>query len=175
MNVLDLFSGIGGFSLGLERAGMKTVAFCEIEPFCRAVLAKHWPGVPIYEDVRSLTGAGLASAGIVPDAICGGFPCQDISIAGKGAGLDGERSGLWHEYRRLIAEIRPRWVIIENVAPFAIEDWIRCSGGSLRSGMMRSGMLFPRRPRRPAYPGKGLDRGPPRTGWGQTVTARNCR
>lgn len=116
MMVLDLFSGIGGFSLGLERAGMKTVAFCEIEPFPRAVLAKHWPGVPIYEDVCSLTGAGLASAGIVPDAICGGFPCQDISVAGKGAGLDGERSGLWHEYRRLIGEIRPRWVIIENVA-----------------------------------------------------------
>lgn len=116
MKVLDLFSGIGGFSLGLERVGMTTVAFCEIEPFPRAVLAKHWPGVPIYDDVRTLTAARLAADGIVPDVICGGFPCQDISVAGKGAGLDGERSGLWHEYRRLIGEVRPRFVIIENVA-----------------------------------------------------------
>jgi len=116
MRVLDLFSGIGGFSLGLERAGMKTVAFCEIEPFCRAVLRKHWPDVPIYEDVRTLTGDTLRADGIVPDVICGGFPCQDISVAGKGAGIEGERSGLWREYARIIGEIRPRYVIVENVA-----------------------------------------------------------
>ena len=115
MSVLDLFSGIGGFSLGLERAGMKTAAFCEIEPFCRAVLAKHWPGVPIYDDVRTLTAERLAADGISVDVICGGFPCQDISVAGKGAGLAGERSGLWREYERIISEVRPRWVIIENV------------------------------------------------------------
>ena len=115
MNVLDLFSGIGGFSLGLERAGMTTVAFCEIEPFCRQVLAKHWPGVPIYDDVRAVTGERLAADGIVPDLICGGFPCQDISVAGRGAGLSGERSGLWFEYLRVIEETRPRWVVVENV------------------------------------------------------------
>jgi DNA (cytosine-5)-methyltransferase 1 len=115
--VLDLFSGIGGFSLGLERTGgFKTVAFCEIEPFPRRVLKKHWPEVPIYEDVRTLTAAQLAADGIGVDVICGGFPCQDISTAGKGAGIDGERSGLWREYARLIGELRPRYVLVENVA-----------------------------------------------------------
>jgi DNA (cytosine-5)-methyltransferase 1 len=115
--VLDLFSGIGGFSLGLERTGgFKTVAFCEIEPFCRRVLNKHWPDVPIYEDVRTLTAERLAADGIGVDVICGGFPCQDISVAGKGAGIEGERSGLWSEYARLIGELRPRYVIVENVA-----------------------------------------------------------
>ena len=116
MKVLDLFSGIGGFSLGLERAGMQTVAFCEIDPYCRGVLAKHWPSVPCYDDVRSLTADRLSSDGVVPDVICGGFPCQDISVAGKGAGIEGERSGLWTEYARLIGELRPRYVIVENVA-----------------------------------------------------------
>lgn len=151
MNVLDLFSGIGGFSLGLERAGMRTVAFCEIEPFCRRVLRQHWPDVPIFGDIRELTGAQvLADTGCAPrfgrsdiragngepngprfedgqktnsaaqcgsiDVICGGFPCQDISVAGKGAGIDGSRSGLWSEYARIIGELRPRFVIVENVA-----------------------------------------------------------
>lgn len=116
MRVLDLFSGIGGFSLGLERAGFTTVAFCEIEPYCRAVLKKHWPDVPCYDDVRTLTIGRLAADGICVDVICGGFPCQDISVAGKGAGLAGERSGLWSEYSRLIGELRPRYAIVENVA-----------------------------------------------------------
>src|SRR5512139_2412547 len=114
LRVLDLFSGIGGFSLGLERAGMRTVAFCEIDPFCRRVLAKHWPDVPCYDDVRTVTADRLRTDGIGPiDAICGGFPCQDISLAGKGAGLDGKRSGLWFEYARIIGELRPRYVIVE--------------------------------------------------------------
>ncbi|MDB5612097.1 MAG: (cytosine-5-)-methyltransferase [Bradyrhizobium sp.] len=95
---------------------MRTVAFCEIEPFCRHVLAKHWPTVPCYEDVRTLTGGRLRADGIVPDVICGGFPCQDISFAGKGAGIDGARSGLWGEYARIIGEVRPLFVIVENVA-----------------------------------------------------------
>jgi DNA (cytosine-5)-methyltransferase 1 len=120
MNVLDLFSGIGGFSLGLERAGMRTVAFCEIDPWCRRVLAKHWPGIPCYPDVRTLTAeylaANAATGDIHVDVICGGFPCQDISLAGLGAGLAGERSGLWREYARLIGELRPRYVVVENVA-----------------------------------------------------------
>lgn len=115
--VLDLFSGIGGFSLGLERTGgFKTVAFCEINEFCREVLNQHWPDIPVYDDVRGLTAARLGADGVHPDVITGGFPCQDISLAGKGAGLSGERSGLWFEFRRLIAEICPAWVIIENVS-----------------------------------------------------------
>ena len=113
--ILDLFSGIGGFSLGLERAGMTTAAFCEIDPFCRAVLAQHWPGVPIYDDVRELSADALSRDGIAVDVICGGFPCQDLSFAGKRAGLEGARSGLWGEYARLIGELRPRFVIVENV------------------------------------------------------------
>lgn len=117
MHLLDLFSGIGGFSLGLERSGaFKTVAFCEIEPYCQKVLAKHWPQVPIYDDVKTINAARLAADGITVDAICGGFPCQDISCAGKGAGLEGERSGLWFEYARIIGELRPLYVIVENVS-----------------------------------------------------------
>ena len=117
LRLLDLFSGIGGFSLGLERSGaFKTVAFCEIEPYCQKVLAKHWPQVPIYDDVRNITAERLSADGIRVDAICGGFPCQDISVAGKGAGLEGERSGLWFEYARIISELRPQYVIVENVS-----------------------------------------------------------
>jgi DNA (cytosine-5)-methyltransferase 1 len=117
LKVLDLFSGIGGFSLGLERTGgFETVAFCEIEEYPRKVLQKHWPKVPIYHDVRELTADTLRRDGIAVDVICGGFPCQDISRAGTGAGLDGERSGLWREYARLIGEIRPRYALMENVA-----------------------------------------------------------
>jgi len=121
LKVLDLFSGIGGFSLGLERAGMHTIAFCEIDAYCRRVLAKHWPGVPCYGDIRQLTGSQLRAGGITPDVLCGGFPCQDISSAGKkigikGVGIKGERSWLWREYARLIGEIRPKYAIVENVA-----------------------------------------------------------
>jgi DNA (cytosine-5)-methyltransferase 1 len=117
LNVLDLFSGIGGFSLGLERAGMRTVAFSEIEPYCRKVLAQHWSGVPIYEDVRMLTGARLAADGIAADLVCGGFPCQDVSIAGKRAGIaEGTRSGLWSHFARIIGDVQPKYVVVENVA-----------------------------------------------------------
>lgn len=118
MKVLDLFSGIGGFSLGLERAGMKTVAFCEIEPFPRAVLKKHWPEVPCYEDVRTLTAERLTADGIDRiDVLTGGFPCQDISVAGRQAGIEsGTRSGLWSEIIRLVRELQPTYVILENVA-----------------------------------------------------------
>jgi DNA (cytosine-5)-methyltransferase 1 len=118
LRVLDLFSGIGGFSLGLERTGgFSTAAFCEIEPFPRKVLAKHWPEVPCYEDVTKLTGDILRRDGISVDVITGGFPCQDISCAGKKAGIgEGTRSGLWSEIVRLIGELSPRYVIVENVA-----------------------------------------------------------
>lgn len=117
LKVLDLFSGIGGFSLGLERTGgFETVAFCESEPFPRRVLAKHWPKVPCYHDVRTLTADVLRRDGISVDVITGGFPCQDLSVAGKRAGLDGSRSGLWSEIDRLIGELSPSYVLLENVA-----------------------------------------------------------
>lgn len=96
---------------------MQTVAFCEIEPYCQKVLAQRWAGVPIYEDVRLLTGARLAADGIAPDVVCGGFPCQDVSIAGKAAGIaKGTRSGLWFSFARIIGELQPRYVIVENVS-----------------------------------------------------------
>jgi len=117
LQILDLFSGIGGFSLGLEKTGgFKTVAFCEVNEKARMVLAKHWPDIPIYNDVKEITNERLKAEGIVPDVITGGFPCQDISVAGKGEGLSGERSGLWFEFARIIREVGPRWVIIENVS-----------------------------------------------------------
>lgn len=109
LRVLDLFSGIGGFSLGLERAGMQTVAFCEIDEWCRDLIAKRWPGIPIMEDVRS---SSFPNA----DIICGGFPCQDVSLAGRRAGVTGERSGLYREVLRAIRLVRPKFAILENVA-----------------------------------------------------------
>ena len=125
LKVLDLFSGIGGFSLGLERTGgFETVAFCEIEEFPRKVLAKHWPGIPIFEDVRELRGEDVGPV----DVICGGFPCQDISCAGKRAGIDGERSGLWQEFARLVGDLRPRYVIVENGADLIVRGLQRVVG-----------------------------------------------
>ena len=116
MKVLDLFSGIGGFALGLERAGMETVAFCEYDEKARLVLNKHWPNVPMYNDVRTLTGEQLEKDGITDiGLICGGYPCQSFSVAGKRKGQADDRY-LWPEFFRLIKEIRPTWVIAENVA-----------------------------------------------------------
>jgi len=112
LTVGSLFSGIGGLDLGLEWAGLNVVWQCERDAKARVVLARHWPGLPIYDDVTTLRGADVAPV----DALAGGFPCQDVSGAGKGAGLAGARSGLWREFRRLVAEIRPTYVIIENVA-----------------------------------------------------------
>ncbi len=117
MKVLDLFSGIGGFSLGLERAGMETVAFCEIEEYPRKVLAKHWPNIPIYDDVRTLTKERLDQDGIGPiDVICGGFPCQDLSTAGLRKGFGGKKSSLYTEMLRLVSDLGPKFTIFENVA-----------------------------------------------------------
>lgn len=112
LRVLDLFSGIGGFSLGLESTGgFKTVAFCEVDKFCQAVLRKHWPDATIFDDVRELKGVQVGEV----DVICGGFPCQDVSVAGKGAGIDGLRTGLVWELMRIVREVRPRWLLLENV------------------------------------------------------------
>ena len=133
MKVLDLFSGIGGFALGLERAGMETVAFCEYDEKAQLVLKKHWPNVPIYNDVKTLTEKHLANDGVTVDVICGGFPCQDVSNAGTMEGLDGKRSGLWSEYARLIGEIRPSYALIENVSALLIRglDRILCDLASI--------------------------------------------
>jgi DNA (cytosine-5)-methyltransferase 1 len=110
LTVGSLFSGIGGFDVGLERAGMRIAWQSEIDPYASAVLRKHWPHVPNLGDIRNIRNPPAV------DVLCGGFPCQDISFAGKGAGLAGERSGLWREYARIIGEIRPRYVLVENVA-----------------------------------------------------------
>jgi DNA (cytosine-5)-methyltransferase 1 len=116
MNVLDLFSGVGGFSLGLERAGMQTVAFCEINPYCRRVLAQHWPHVRCYKDIRKLSGEQLRADGVAADIACGGFPCQEISDAGNREGMRGARSRLWSEFARILGELRPRYALVENVS-----------------------------------------------------------
>ena len=135
MRVLSLFSGQGGFDLGLEMAGMEIVGQVESDPQCQRVLAHHWPDVWRAEDVRSVGGesarrastdgrvapdhdgrrqAGTGLSGSV-DLICGGFPCQDVSVAGKRAGLDGARSGLWFEFQRIVSDLRPKYVLVENV------------------------------------------------------------
>lgn len=129
LNFLSLFAGIGGIDLGLERAGMRCVAQVEIDPFCRKVLAKHWPDVPRFEDVRTVTRETFAALGPI-DLIAGGFPCQDISSAGKKAGIGGERSGLWSEFARLVLELRPRFVFVENV-PTLLNRGIRTVLGDL--------------------------------------------
>tara|TARA_R100000234_G_scaffold117971_1_gene97446 strand:- start:1058 stop:1891 length:834 start_codon:yes stop_codon:yes gene_type:complete len=108
----SLFAGIGGIDLGLERAGMTCAWQVEIDPWCRKVLAKHWPDVRRYEDVKTVGGDTLEPVAL----IAGGFPCQDVSVAGQRAGIqDGTRSGLWSEFHRIICELRPRYVFVENV------------------------------------------------------------
>ena len=108
----SLFAGIGGFDLGLERAGFDIAWQVEIDPYCQRVLAKHWPHVQRYGDIRTIDWGTVEPV----DLLCGGFPCQDISLAGKGAGLTGERSGLWFEYAKAIEVLKPRYVLIENVS-----------------------------------------------------------
>jgi DNA (cytosine-5)-methyltransferase 1 len=108
-----LFAGIGGFDLGFERAGMVCKWQVEIDDYANRVLAKHWPRVHRERDVRTVGRHNLESV----DVICGGFPCQDIAVSSStGTGLDGERSGLWAEYKRLIRVLRPRFVVVENSA-----------------------------------------------------------
>ena len=125
MNILSLFAGIGGLELGLERAGLGTTKWqVELEPFNRKVLAAHWPDAERFADVRDVSAEDFPGC----DVICGGFPCQDISSAGKGEGIDGQRSGLWREFARLIGEIRPRIVVVENVPDLAVRGLGRVLG-----------------------------------------------
>ena len=114
----SLFSGIGGFDLGFERAGMTCAWQVEIDDACNKVLEKHWPEVRRYKDVREVGKHNLEPV----DVICGGFPCQDVSLAGLRKGLEGKRSTLWSEFHRIICEIRPRWVVIENVRGLFTSD-----------------------------------------------------
>jgi DNA (cytosine-5)-methyltransferase 1 len=147
MKVGSLFTGIGGFDLGLEAAGMQIIFQCENDPYCQKVLRAHWPDVPLVPDVRDIyrfadeyencpdcgepycarheehfSECGCIgcmewdSDWVSPDLLCGGFPCQDISLIGKREGIDGKRSGLWEEFKRIIGALQPRWVLIENVA-----------------------------------------------------------
>jgi DNA (cytosine-5)-methyltransferase 1 len=108
----SLFAGIGGLDLGLERAGMRCAWQVEIDDYAQKVLSKHWPNVPRFGDIRECDRFNLASV----DVIAGGFPCQDVSEAGKGEGITGTRSGLWGEFARLIGELRPRYALVENVS-----------------------------------------------------------
>lgn len=113
MKFISFFAGIGGFDLGLERAGHECVGQVEIDDFCIKVLTKHWPNVPKWRDIRELTGRELPEA----DLWCGGFPCQDISPASStGTGLSGERSGLWWDFWRVVLARKPRWLLLENHA-----------------------------------------------------------
>ena len=108
---LDLFSGIGGFSLGFEKTGgFETVAFCEKDKFCQSVLKKHWNNIRIYDEIRNLKGKEINA-----DVVTGGFPCQPFSVAGKRKGTDDDRY-LWDEMLRVVAETKPRWFVGENVA-----------------------------------------------------------
>lgn len=120
LTIGSLFSGIGGLELGLERAGLGPVMWqVERDEWCRSILAKHWPNAKRFADVCEVSGAQLERV----DVVCGGFPCQDISSAGTAgnrAGLRGPKSGLWKHMLRIVAELRPRWVVVENVA-----DWRR--------------------------------------------------
>ncbi len=108
----SLFAGIGGIDLGLERAGMRCAYQVEIDDYATRVLAKHWPDVPRFRDVRSVGAHNLPAV----DCVAGGFPCQDIADPGKRVGITGERSGLWSEFNRIIRELRPRYVLVENVS-----------------------------------------------------------
>ena len=124
MNYLDLFSGIGGFALAAQRIwkeNLNILGFCEIEPYAQKVLNKNFPGVPVYKDIKELNGNKFKDI----DLITGGFPCQDISIAGYGKGIEGDRSGLWSEMLRVISEIRPRFALIENVSAITFRGGTR--------------------------------------------------
>jgi DNA (cytosine-5)-methyltransferase 1 len=135
----SLFAGIGGIDLGLERAGMRCVWQVEIDDYCQRVLAKHWPNVKRYKDVRDVGQHNLESV----DLICGGFPCQDISEAGRGAGLAGARSGLWFEFDRIIRILRPRYVLVENVAGLLVRGMGTVLGDLARSGYNAEWQMLP--------------------------------
>jgi len=114
---VSLFSGVGGFDLAAERAGMQPAAMCEIDTNAQNILKKHWPNTPLFTDVKEVTGDSLRQLGIDPTrtVLTGGFPCQDVSVAGRRAGLAGARTGLFWEVIRILNEFQPAWIVLENV------------------------------------------------------------
>jgi DNA (cytosine-5)-methyltransferase 1 len=126
VSVGSLFSGIGGMDKGLERAGMDIRWQVEIDPFCQRVLGKYWPKLLVHDDIRTFEGMEPV------DVLCGGFPCQDVSVAGKRKGMDGERSSLWSEFARLIGSLEPQWIMVENVRGLLSVD-----SGQFFSGILR--------------------------------------
>lgn len=129
LQVVSLFSGIEGFGLAGQRAGMTVVAAVELDPACRQVSSRHFPATAQFNDVCEVTGDQLRAAGVVPSrcVLCGGFPCQDLSVAGRRAGLGGARSGLFWQIMRLADELRPRWIVLENV-PGLLSAVCSCPG-----------------------------------------------
>lgn len=193
MNFGSLFSGNGGLDLGLERAGMKCLWQVEIDPFCRSVLAKHWPHVPKFSDAAKFcreqgncdgcieTGQVIRGCGRV-DLICGGFPCQDVSNAGLREGIEGEQSGLWREFARVLRELRPRYAVVENVGALAVRGLPRVLGDLAEIGFDAEWSMLPaaafgavhRRERLfiVAYPsGDGLEGGYTTAAIGQSAVA----
>ncbi len=136
----SLFAGVGGFDLGFERAGMTCAWQVEIDPYCRKVLEKHWPNVRRHDDARTFPPAGDWSV----DVICGGFPCQDISLANAGGlGIDGPRSGLWKDFARIVRVIRPRIVVVENSPGLLVRGMGRVLGDLAACGFDAEWTVLP--------------------------------
>jgi DNA (cytosine-5)-methyltransferase 1 len=136
LTAVSLFDGIGGFPLALASAGVRTVATCEIDPAAAGVAADHFPEAKAFTDVTELTADELLAAGFCPrcGVVTGGWPCQDLSLAGRRLGLGGARSGLFFEVVRLVADLRPRWLVLENV-PGLLSAVCSCPGlGVCRTG-----------------------------------------
>jgi len=141
LKLIDTFSGIGGFSLAAEQivGGFETVGFVECEPYCQKILKKHWPTVPIYDDIRTYKPEPYSA-----DVICGGFPCQDISVAGRGEGItEKTRSGLFHELLRVICLVRPRFVVLENVSAILTNGLDTVLGELFEAGYDAEWACFP--------------------------------
>ena len=137
----SLFSGIGGLDLGLERAGLACQWQVEIDGFARQILARHWPSVHRFEDVQAF--ARTPAAELAVDMIAGGFPCQDISVAGNREGIDGKRSGLWSEFERIVRVLRPAFVLVENVTRLLAAGFDRVLGDLARLGYVAEWLCLP--------------------------------
>ena len=164
LTVGSLFSGVGGLDLGLERTGMEIRWQVEVDPFCRAVLQKHWPNVPKYGDIRELRGDELEYV----DLIAGGFPCQPVSVAGKKRGQEDER-WLWPEFARIVRVVRPKYVLVENVPGLLVRGMGNVLGDLAALGYDAEWFVFPARAVGAAHlrervfifahpPGPGLER-----------------
>lgn len=139
LTFISLFSGFGGIDLGFERAGMHCVAQVENNEYAQQVLAKHWPTVPRFGDIRSIDADDLPTA----DVIAGGFPCQDVSTLGPRIGIGGARSGLWGEFARIVRTVRPRYVFVENVSDLLRRGGQRVFGDLAAMGYDQEWLCFP--------------------------------